>query len=190
MPAAPHGAGRTAFPTTTDLDVETETRSKLEAQFSQALTEHGAALSRLAASYTGSAGDRDDLVQDIALAFWLALPTFRGDCSDRTFLFRIAHNRGIRHLSRRRAHVSLDAEGMDFEDPSPGIEAVLSEEQKRAWLLGAVRSVPIIYREVLVLSLEGLDYAEIAQVLGISDSNVGVRLNRARQLLRKRLGEA
>jgi len=48
----------------------------------------------------------------------------------------------------------------------------------------AVRRLPLIYREVITLTLEGLPYKDIAQVLGIGESNVGVRSNRARQMLR------
>jgi len=47
--------------------------------------------------------------------------------------------------------------------------------------------LPVIYRQVIVLTLEDLDYAQIAEVLGISESNVGARLSRARQMLRAEL---
>lgn len=46
---------------------------------------------------------QEDLTQDIALALWNALPSFHGECSERTFVYRIAHNRGVNHLVRRRA---------------------------------------------------------------------------------------
>ncbi len=162
-------------------------RPKLEAQFARVMSENGAAVGRLAWGYTNSSSDRDELVQDIAFAFWRALPTFRGECSERTFLFRIAHNHGIRHLSKRRALVSLDASQDEVEDLSPSAEDMLTEEQQSKQLERAIRTLPVMYQQVLMLSLEGLDYAEISQVLGISENNVGVRLNRARQLLRKQM---
>jgi len=162
-------------------------RTVLEARFARIVSADAAALSRLAATYTITATDREDLLQDIALAFWRALPTFRGECSERSFLFRIAHNRGIRYLSRKHRFASLEGEQVDVEDPHPGAEAMLAEEQDSERLLRAMRSLPLIYREVLSLALEDLSYAEIAQVLAIGDSNVGVRINRARQLLRERL---
>src|SRR5215472_2754730 len=86
-----------------------ETRRVLEQQFEQILGEYGAAISRLAYSYEAVAGIREELTQEIALAIWQALPHFRGECSQRTFIFRIAHNRGLTHVRRRRApHQSLD----------------------------------------------------------------------------------
>lgn len=132
-------------------------------------------------------GDRDDLLQEIAMALWRALPSFRGDCSERTFVFRIAHNRCITHLSRRRVTVSLEESELEVEDPSATAETALAEEQDRQGLLAAIRELPAIHREVLVLALEGMEYREIADVVGISESNVGVRLNRARERLRKLL---
>jgi RNA polymerase sigma-70 factor (ECF subfamily) len=143
-------------------------------------------LTRLAASYTNTLSDRNDLVQEIALALWQALPGFRSECSERTFLFRIAHNRAIAHLSRSR---SQPATGMEVEvhDPAPDPEAGLEREQQVERLRRAIHQLPIVFRQVITLSLEGLGYGEIAEVLGISESNVGVRLTRARQILRASL---
>jgi len=115
------------------------------------------------------------------------LPSFRGDCSERTFVFRIAHNRCITHLSKRRATVSFEESEIEVEDPSATAEAALAEEQQRRRLLAGIRELPAIHREVLVLALEGMEYREIADVVGISESNVGVRLNRAREQLKKLL---
>jgi RNA polymerase sigma-70 factor (ECF subfamily) len=166
-----------------------------ERQFTALLAANGAALARLAASYTPSVSDRDDLLQEIALAVWQALPRFRGECSERTFLFRIAHNRAVTHATRRRAHgvadsTSLDpteagATGSEPRDPAPDPETGLARHERRTSLLDAVRRLPLGYRQVLTLTLEGLDYREVGQVLGISENNVGVRLNRARRLLRE-----
>jgi RNA polymerase sigma-70 factor (ECF subfamily) len=62
------------------------------------MREHGLSMMRLVAAYESNRTSRDDLVQEIALAFWKALARFRGDCSERTLLLRIAHNRALTHL--------------------------------------------------------------------------------------------
>jgi len=160
-------------------------RAELEQQFDQLLTANGAALGRLAASYTNTASDRDDLLQEIAMAVWQALRTFRGECSARTFLFRIAHNRAIAYLSRNRAQFA--SEEMDVHDPAPDPESGLAQQQRAERLRRAIHRLPVVYRQVITLALEDMGYAEIAEVLGISESNVGVRLSRARQLLRESL---
>ena len=147
------------------------------------------ALGRLAGSYAGSTGERDDLLQEIALALWQALPRFRGECSERTFLFRIAHNRCINHIARRRPMESLQAMELDPADDARPVEMSLGQAQDSARLLQAVQRLPLIQRQVIVLALEDMDYQEIASVLGISETNVGVRLNRARTTLKRLMGE-
>lgn len=154
----------------------------LDARFERLLAREGPALRRLAAAYADS-GEVDDLFQDICFAIWKALPGFRAECSERSFVFRIGHNRGISWRGRRRLTLPLQ-EAVEAPDhrPLPDEEAML--RQRRARLLAAVRRLPELARQVILLSLEGLSGAEIAQVLGITENNVGVRLTRARAALR------
>jgi RNA polymerase sigma factor (sigma-70 family) len=91
----------------------------LDRDFDRLLAANGPALGRLAASYTNTLSDRDDLLQEIVLAVWQALRTFRGECSERTFLFRIAHNRAIAYLSRTRSQVSETVDELEVHDPAP-----------------------------------------------------------------------
>lgn len=162
-------------------------RAILEQEFDRLLAANGPALARLAASYTNTPSDRDDLLQEIALAVWRALRTFRGECSPRTFVFRIAYNRAIAYLAHSRARLPLAAAESDVHDPGPNPETGLAREQTAARLRRAIHSLPLVYRQVITLALEDMGYAEIAEVLGISESNVGARLTRARQLLRESL---
>ena len=156
-----------------------------DARLEGILDAHGAALGRLAASYARESAEREDLFQEIVLAIWKALPRFRGECSERTFIFRIAHNRGVAHLVRRRPPAVAAAEELDVESPEPDPEQTLSRAQQGQRLIDAVQRLPLGYRQVVTLTLEGLPYGEIADVLGITESNVGARLTRARQMLRR-----
>jgi RNA polymerase sigma-70 factor (ECF subfamily) len=158
-------------------------------EFDRLLAANGPALGRLAASYTNTSSDRDDLFQEIAIALWQALPRFRGECSERTFLFRIAHNRGIAFLVRRRPLNSDVSDDLEIRDPAPNPETGLLQEQSAQRVAAAIRRLPVGYRQVITLMLEELGYGEIADVLGISVSNVGARLTRARQMLRELLEE-
>jgi RNA polymerase sigma-70 factor (ECF subfamily) len=158
-------------------------------RFEALLAANRPALARLAASYATSPADRDDLLQEIAMGLWLALPSFRAECSERTFLFRIAHNRCISHLARRRPQVSLDDLEIEPADHGMGPDAGVSHQQQTERLQAGVRRLPLPYRQVIVLLLEDLDYRQIADVLGITETNVGARLTRARALLRNELGE-
>jgi RNA polymerase sigma factor (sigma-70 family) len=168
-----------------------ETRRELEQQFERILGEHGAAISRLAYSYEAVAGIREELMQEIALAIWQALPHFRGECSERTFIFRIAHNRGLTHMRRRRApQLALDdlEEADEPVDTRPHPDEQLAQMNQRERLASAVRSLPIAHKQTIVLTLEGLSHAEIGEVLGITENNVAVRLTRARTALKKAMG--
>jgi RNA polymerase sigma factor (sigma-70 family) len=165
-----------------------QSRADLERWFDALLVAHGPALSRLASSYVRGSGDREDLLQEIALAIWMALPRFRGESSERTFLFRIAHNRAITHLGKRRPPMSDVDEQLEIEDETPGPERRLSAEQEGQRLLSAIHQLPIAYAQVVTLTLEGMSYTEIAEVLGISETNVGARLTRSREMMRKLLG--
>ena len=162
-----------------------DARTALEHQFDRLLTENKFALVRLAGGYTNSASDRDDLLQNIALSIWQALPGFRGECSERTFVFRIAHNRAITYLARNRSRFAVVEDDLELPDTGLNPEAALVREEQEGRLAGAVRALPIPYRQVVLLMLEDMEYNEIALILGISESNVGVRLSRARQMLRK-----
>ena len=88
-------------------------------------------------------------------------------------------------MEHRRRRPQTTADAIEVPDSAPNPEVGLVRDQQRARLRRAVHSLPPLYRQVVTLMLEGLDYSEIAQVLGISESNVGARLSRARQVLRE-----
>ena len=158
--------------------------SALEERFHKILNANSRALIRLAASYTNNSSDRDDLFQDIALAIWRALPSFRGESSERTFIFRIAQNRAVTYIAQRKP-ATVTEEEVEIADPRPNPERGFAKEQEETRLFNAIHRLPIEYRQVITLTLEDLSYSEIAEVLGIGESNVGVRLSRARQMLRQ-----
>ena len=163
-------------------------RTALDARYDGILQREGAALRRVAGTYEADPARREDLFQDICLAIWQALPRFRGDSSERTFAFRIAHNRGLTHRSRRGPAKSSSAELEEAEiiaDPRPGPDAEVWRNQRRERLRAAVLALPLEARQAISLHLESLTAKEIAEVLGITENNAAVRLSRARQALRQ-----
>jgi RNA polymerase sigma-70 factor (ECF subfamily) len=161
----------------------------LEDRFDRLLHEHGAALGRLAAAYESDRHEREDLLQDILLAIWRALRSFRGESSERTFIFRIAHNRAITHRQRRRGNVSSLHDVPEPPDPRAPPDLELARAQQEERLFAAVRSLPPAYRQAVMLRLEGLSHREVADVLGTSENNVAARLSRARKKLTALLAE-
>lgn len=169
-----------------------ESRRALEQQFDRVLREHGPAITRVASSYERNTGTREELVQEIALAIWQALPGFRGECSERTFVFRIAHNRALTHVWRRRPeHQPLDEleESDQPIDPRARPEDQIARRKEHERLMSAIYSLPMMHRQIITLMLEDFSYAEMAEILGITEGNVAVRLNRARKALKDALGD-
>lgn len=126
-------------------------------------------------------------MQEILIALWRALPRFRGDASERTFVFRVAMNRALSHRFRRPPRSEPLDSVAHVADPAKTPEAEATASQERAMLVAAVQALPDTMRQVLTLSLEGLSGAEIADVLGIRENNVHVRLSRARRELQEAL---
>jgi RNA polymerase sigma factor (sigma-70 family) len=156
------------------------------ARATRLLREHARALDRIVTSYAHSVADREDLHQDVALAVWRAMGHFRGDCSEKTFVLRIATNRAFDFL-HRRAKPTVDlADHAHSVTATTGSNPALRYErgERENQLMSAIRTLPLAYRQPLTLLLEGLSHREIALALGTNENNVGVRLNRARAALR------
>jgi len=156
--------------------------------FDRIVRTYGEVLSRVVWGYVDGAADHDDLTQDILVAIWQALPRFRGDSSERTFVFRIAHNRGCSFITRRRHDVPLN-DNTPITDPSPGPDETLDDASRRERLAHAVRTLPETQRQAVLLRLEGFSLGEIAALQATSEANVSVRLTRGRDRLRELLGE-
>jgi RNA polymerase sigma factor (sigma-70 family) len=157
--------------------------------FEQIALEHAGMIRRIAASYEAEAHLAEELVQDIYFALWRALPSFRGDSSLRTFVARIATNRAVTHVARAaRAPLFLE---LDDQIPADGdtVEGRAIRLDNAATLLSAVRRLPLGFRHVATLTLEGLTPKEVADALGITTNAVAVRLSRAKTILRTLIGD-
>lgn len=155
------------------------------AQFEEVLRRYISALRRLAWSYTQNAGECDDLFQEITIALWRALPRFRHDSSERTYVYRVAHNVAINFVTseRRREAREYSAE-LAAEPAGPGDpERNAIQNQRSLRLRAAVQKLRVNDRQIVLLYLEGLSVAEIESVTGFSAGNVATRLTRARQRL-------
>ena len=167
-----------------EATMEKATADAREAHYLRLVEEYEPAIHRLAMTYEREAAQRQDLVQEIWLALWRSLPSFRGDCSERTFVFRIGHNRGVTHIQRslRRKTEALD-EDAPFVDERVDPEGDAIRRQRQERLRHGVARLPLGLRQVVVLALEGLSHREIGDVLGLTENNVAVRLTRARTAL-------
>lgn len=159
-------------------------RSGRDQGFEALVAEHGPMLRRIAGSYEANPEVRRELEQDILLAVWRALPSWRGEAPIRAFLARVAHNRAVTHVSREAAaprRSPLD-ETLPSDAPSPHDRVEADDLRER--LADAVRALPLSLRQPASLTLEGFSPAEIAGMLGLNANTVSIRLTRARAELR------
>lgn len=134
---------------------------------------------RLCSAYTRNATDRDDLFQDVFLAVWRSLPSFRGDSTPRTWLYRIAHNTALTWRTRGRRRDQRE----EALAPWHTSLATGDTDLRRVALQQAIASLSPADRLLTLLWLEGLTAAEIQEVTGVQPGTVAVRLSRIRQRL-------
>jgi len=159
-----------------------------DALYGRLAASYGAALERLAGGYESDSDKRRDLLQDIHLALWRSLDHFAGRCSLRTWVYRVAHNTAISHISRRRARapalVSLDevATLADGGDAASALDRRLALDR----LYTLVQRLTVVDRQVILLYLEDLDAASIGEIVGLSPSNVATKVHRIKEVLSHR----
>jgi RNA polymerase sigma factor (sigma-70 family) len=132
---------------------------------------------------------REELLQEVLLATWEALPRLRDPERLLPFVLRIAHNLGASHVRsavRRPADLPFEEAVHGHAGPGTGDEPA---GERSEWLFEAMARLPLKLRQPLMLQLEGFDYEEIAGLLGISAENVGVRVHRGRARLKAMLRE-
>ncbi len=154
--------------------------------FSQILQQHAALLGRVAATYEANFHLRQELLQEISLAVWQALEKFKGESSVKTYVLRVAHNKAITHVAYHAKQPRNDTY-CEVETPQPNqqtsTDEQIAQQQQIQAMLNEIRKMPIQTRQVVTMSMEGLSYSQIADACGISCTNAGVILNRARKIL-------
>ena len=134
--------------------------------------------------------DQDDLFQDVCLQLWQSIPAFRGEAKETTWIYRVAFNTALawRRGERRRR------EGHDtffklevLPQLQPGHTEAPPEQEIVQQLYAAIRQLPKVDTSLALMHLDGLSYTEMAEVLGISENYIGVKLNRIRKQLAEQL---
>ena len=157
--------------------------------FDRWLSQHKGILFKITRAYAFSAQDQDDLFQEISLQLWQSIPNFRGESKASTWIYRVALYTAtvwVRQEKKRPPTRSLA--GMEHT-----LQAQTQPQDGRLrWLYEQIAQLEPIDRSVCLLWLEGFSYREVATILGISESNVGVRLHRIKKHLSRKsqgLGE-
>ena len=158
-------------------------RHAYDAFFERTLTEYHPMISRVVSSYERIPALQEELYQEISMALWKSLARFDNQSSLKTYILSIAHKRSVSHVAKhvKEPHSVEVEENHLGKANCPSIE--MANNQKMNRLLIALQTFPMIDKQLVTLALEGLSYKEIASILGISVTNVGAKLNRAKAKL-------
>jgi RNA polymerase sigma-70 factor (ECF subfamily) len=149
--------------------------------FESWLTEHKALLFKVVRAYADGEKNSDDLFQEIAIQVWRSVPNFREESAVTTWLYRVALNTAIKWTRDEQKH----REGrQSFEN----MEHLLQQnrtavDERIEWIYTEIGKLDKIDRSLCLLLLDGFSYREMSDILGISESNVGVKIHRIKKHL-------
>ncbi len=153
--------------------------------FAQWLKDHEPILRKVARSFASARTDQEDLIQEIQVALWHGIAGFDHRSKTSSYIYRIALNKAISWKRRAKAYRRKIEH---FKNDRPDNDDSTSEQDRRLRMVYAeIRRLNDAERSLILLQLDGFNYREIAQTLGLTESNVGVELNRIRTKLAERL---
>ena len=152
-------------------------------QFIRLVETHKGIIVKICSIYARRSDEKDDLFQEIVVQLWKAWPNFEGRSQFSTWLYRIALNTAISGLRKRKTDLVL-MDQLEMPDAvDPGLDLAKEEQLKTLYM--AIRELPEIDRAVVMLYLEDHSYEEMEDILGISQGTLRVKMNRAKEKLKK-----
>jgi RNA polymerase sigma-70 factor (ECF subfamily) len=152
------------------------------------LGEHGSSVMKVARAYTLTGDECQDLAQEILLQAWRSLPNFERKANAATWFYRVALHTAMNWHRKDKPRRSRQKPLLEVQVVEPeGIDSAEQAQQRETveQLYQAIHQLPKTDAALVLLYLDELSYREMAEVLGISESNVGVKLNRAKKALRE-----
>ena len=145
---------------------------------------HKAILLKVARVYGATHSDREDLFQEIALQVWHSVEAYRGDCAATTWIYRVALNTALAWRRKERRH----SQGrQDIDEATALLIAPSGRDPRLEWIYQRIAEFDEGSRALALLMLDGFSYREMSQILGLSESNVGTKINRIKASLAARL---
>ena len=153
----------------------------MEKEFLEAIHDYQKIISKICRLYRDSREDQEDLFQEIVYQLWKSYPGFKRESKVSSWIYRIALNTAI--AIYRKSKIPIDYYQEFPEHIHPSDEKPVSEKEEQ--LFSALRKLSDSEKAVISLYLEDFSYQEIAEITGLSESNVGVRLNRIKNKLKE-----
>jgi RNA polymerase sigma factor (sigma-70 family) len=141
--------------------------------FSAEIVRHRGIILKICRIYGKETGDAGDLYQEIVLNAWTSYPSFEGRSKFSTWLYRVALNTALYQNRKNK-----------FAGKLTGLEAIENtanddpENEKRTMLYTAIGQLDPMEKSIVILYLDDLSYREISEVTGLTENNIGVKLNR------------
>jgi RNA polymerase sigma-70 factor (ECF subfamily) len=158
-----------------------------EVQFIAVIKRYEGVIFKITTIYTDNKDDQQDLYQDIVYQLWKSFDSFRNESKISTWLYRVALNTALTSVRKKgRQGISISIDKVVLEQT----EAYDSQFEERLRLLyEQIRILNALEKGVILLFLEGKKYEEIAEITGLSTTNVGTRLARIKQKLKSRIAK-
>jgi RNA polymerase sigma-70 factor, ECF subfamily len=150
--------------------------------FDEWLSRHKGLLFKVVHAYAFTSHDREDLFQEIATQIWNSIPRFRAESAVTTWLYRVALNSALAWSRKERKH--RDQSQLLNDDERALRETPRVEDRRLGWLYDQISQFDHVDRSLTLLLLDGYSYREMAETLGISESYVGVKINRIKTHLK------
>lgn len=157
------------------------------ARFQSLLDTHRGIVFKVAALYCRDAEERRDLAQDIATQAWRSFPNYDPARAFPTWLYRIALNVAISHLRTHGGRETVALE--DIAEPAHDEDLARETDDGLRTLQRCIGTLDPLDRALLLLYLDERPQREIADVLGLSETNVATRIGRLKQRLRGQMGQ-
>jgi RNA polymerase sigma factor (sigma-70 family) len=162
---------------TTDKQNQT---SKMETAFLKIVDEHQAIIFKISRMYRDTLEDQEDLFQEIVFQLWKSFPTFRNESKVSTWMYRIALNTAIALFRKSHLPIVTDARPSELTVQLENDDS--SEQEERMYW--ALRQLNSAEKAIIALYLDDYSYSEIASTIGVTENNVGVRINRIKSKLK------
>lgn len=155
---------------------------ELEQKFLTLIEENKKIIYKVSLMYTDDQDSLDDTYQEIVLNLWTAFPKFRGDSKNSTWVYQIAINTCVSELRKKKSRPLSSPITCDLEQLMDDSEEYKTNVKE---LYKLISQLTKLERAVILLWLDEKTYDEIAEVLGTTRTNVGVKINRIKEKLIK-----
>ncbi|MDM1556801.1 MULTISPECIES: RNA polymerase sigma factor [Chryseobacterium] len=136
--------------------------------------------------YTDNIEDHEDLFQEITIQLWKSFPTFKGDSKFSTWMYRVALNTAIT-LFRKPQKSKSQAVNIDVSSLKMEYEVYEDDEHKLQKMYKAIYALSDVEKALIMMYLEDKPYKEIGEILGITEGNARVKMNRAKNNLKTKI---